>query len=204
MPRVRQKRLERATETSSSSSVARQSAALGSPEPLLIRLSQSPSQGIPCAQALVATPHSCSPSPQDEMGSYLKLPLPVSTGIRGYFGVVPENVESDGRSRISHRDGFNSHVPAASVAQCISLTSQVRQTPSADSVSHVLSSPVLVEDDLSPAQRCANGSSVKPLKKSSRSTKGLDNVDSGDFFDLIKETRTIGSSGIESSVNTYQ
>ncbi|MGH0152804.1 UNVERIFIED_CONTAM: hypothetical protein FKN15_023576 [Acipenser sinensis] len=59
-PRVKEARLERATKTSSASSIAGSSAALGAPEPLLHDLSQDPLLDIPDAQASC----SCSPCPQ--------------------------------------------------------------------------------------------------------------------------------------------
>ncbi|MGH0124793.1 UNVERIFIED_CONTAM: hypothetical protein FKN15_074494 [Acipenser sinensis] len=84
---------------------------------------------------------------------------PVSTGIAGHFGIVPETDGSDGCSHISHSVGFTPHVPAVSVAQRVSPTSQAQQTPSADGVSYVLSRPTLVEDELSPARVVTTDSS---------------------------------------------
>ncbi|MGH0138706.1 UNVERIFIED_CONTAM: hypothetical protein FKN15_067067 [Acipenser sinensis] len=62
-PRVHRNRLNRAMGIDAQFPTVEPSAALRAPPPLL-QILQSTSQEIPCAQAPVPTPRSCSPSPQ--------------------------------------------------------------------------------------------------------------------------------------------
>ncbi|MGH0173156.1 UNVERIFIED_CONTAM: hypothetical protein FKN15_064884 [Acipenser sinensis] len=63
-PRVLRKRLDRAMGTECLSPVTEPSEALGELVHPLLQLSQSPSQGTPCAKAQSSPSHSHSPSPQ--------------------------------------------------------------------------------------------------------------------------------------------